>query len=143
MQFIADILMTAGAIAAGLYCFVLARRLRRFTDLEQGVGGAIAVLSAQVDDMTKTLSSAQTTAAGSAAHLEELTGRSEAVAKRLELLIASMHDLPDDPKPTGAATPSAKPEAQGSLSNPGEAKPEKEALEALFLSHRTRAEAAQ
>ncbi len=47
MELIADILLVAGALGAGLYCFVLSRRLRKFTDLEQGVGGAVAVLSSQ------------------------------------------------------------------------------------------------
>ena len=51
MELIADILLAAGAIGAGVYCFVLARRLNRFNDLEKGVGGAVAVLSAQVDDL--------------------------------------------------------------------------------------------
>jgi len=41
MVFIADILLAAGALSAAFYCFVLSRRLRRFTDLEKGVGGAI------------------------------------------------------------------------------------------------------
>jgi hypothetical protein len=101
MMLIADILLIAGALGAGLYCLVLSRRLRRFTDLENGVGGAIAVLSAQVDDMTRTLKAAQESAAGSATSLGELTGRAEGAANRLELLVASMHDLPeperDDP----------------------------------------------
>ena len=48
MTLIADILLVAGALGAGLYCHVLAGRLRRFTDLEKGVGGAVAVLSAQI-----------------------------------------------------------------------------------------------
>ena len=63
MDIIADIFLAAGAAGAGLYCFILGRRLKRFNDLEKGVGGAVAVLSAQVDDLTKTLSAAQSTAA--------------------------------------------------------------------------------
>ena len=47
MNLIADILLVAGALGAGIYCFVLARRLSKFNDLESGVGGAVAVLSAQ------------------------------------------------------------------------------------------------
>ncbi len=97
MELIADILLISGALAAAAYCVVLSRRLKRFTDLENGVGGAIAVLSAQVDDMTKTLKIAQTSAAGSAQSLDQLTGKAEGVARRLELLVASMHDLPDPP----------------------------------------------
>jgi len=94
MDMIADILLVAGALGAGFYCFVLARRLSRFNDLESGVGGAVAVLSAQVDDLTKTLSAAQSTAANSTQSLQETSGRAEAVAKKLELMMASMHDLP-------------------------------------------------
>lgn len=95
MEIIADILLVAGAIGAGFYCFVLARRLNRFNDLENGVGGAVAVLSAQVDDLTKTLVAAQSTATTSTESLDGLTDRAESVAKRLELLVASMHDLPE------------------------------------------------
>ena len=95
MELIADILLVAGALGAGFYCYVLARRLSRFNDLETGVGGAVAVLSAQVDDLTRTLAAAQATAQGSTASLDVLTGRAEGVAKRLELLVASMHDLPE------------------------------------------------
>ncbi len=104
MEMIADILLVAGALGAGLYCYVLARRLSRFNDLENGVGGAVAVLSAQVDDLTKTLAAAQHTAVASTRSLDGLTDRAEGVAKRLELLVASMHDLPD-PAATRAAAP--------------------------------------
>jgi hypothetical protein len=108
MDLIADILLVAGALGAGIYCFVLARRLSRFNDLETGVGGAVAVLSAQVDDLTKTLNAAQKTAASSAESLEALTDRAEDAAKRLELLVASMHDVPE-PK----AAPQPAPPADG------------------------------
>ena len=94
MEMIADILLVAGALGSGFYCFVLARRLNRFNDLEKGVGGAVAVLSAQVDDLNKSLVAARAMSDGSTKSLESLTGRAETVAKRLELMMASMHDLP-------------------------------------------------
>ncbi len=97
MELIADILLVAGALGASFYCFILARRLRRFNDLEAGVGGAVAVLSMQVDDLTKTLDAAQQAAGTSGATLENLTDRAESVAKRLELMMAAMHDLPSAP----------------------------------------------
>lgn len=100
MDIIADILLAAGAIGAGVYCFVLGRRLNRFNNLEKGVGGAVAVLSAQVDDLTKTLTAAQSTAANSAQSLSDLAARADAVSHRLELQMASLHDLP--PVPTAA-----------------------------------------
>lgn len=99
MELIADILLVAGALGAAVYCHVLARRLSRFNDLENGVGGAVAVLSAQVDDLARTLRAAQATANNSSGALDALTDRAEGVAKRLELLVAAMHDLPDASPP--------------------------------------------
>ena len=93
MELIADILLVAGALGAGLYCFVLARRLKRFTDLEKGVGGAVSVLSAQADELKTSLDTARTASDHSAQALSELTQRAESVAQRLELMMASMHDL--------------------------------------------------
>ena len=95
MNEIANILMAAGALGAGFYCMVLSRRLRRFTDLEHGVGGAVAVLSAQVDDLTRTLTRAQAATKSSVSGLSATTERAEAAGKHLELLMAAMHDLPE------------------------------------------------
>lgn len=99
MAIIADILLTAGALAACFYCFVLSRRLKRFTNLEHGVGGAIAVLSVQVDDLSKALHRAEAASADAAQHLTARSNAAEDVAKRLELLIASLHDLPEPDHP--------------------------------------------
>lgn len=95
MELIANILMAAGTFGVAIYCYILSARLKRFSMLESGMGGAIAVLSVQVDDMTKALDRARGAATGSAISLEALTGRSEAAAARLELLLAAMHDLPE------------------------------------------------
>lgn len=95
MEQIADILLFAAAAAAGIYCLVLSRRLQRFSGLETGMGAAIAVLSAQVDDLTRMLNQARTAAQGSADQLEERTRRAETAARQLELMLAAMHDLPE------------------------------------------------
>lgn len=95
MDIIADLLLGAGAFGSGLFCYVLSRKLRSFSTLETGMGGAIAVLSAQVDDMTRALENARTAAGDSTITLHALTERSEASAQRLELLLASLHDLPE------------------------------------------------
>lgn len=105
MMMIADVLLIAGALGAGLYCFVLSKRLRRFTDLEKGVGGAIAVLSTQVDDLTKTLNEAQNTAKTSVDTLDDVSSRAEAAGRKLELLVASLHDLPDPASSQPAENP--------------------------------------
>jgi hypothetical protein len=116
MDFIADILLAAGAIGAGIYCFVLGRRLNRFNDLEKGVGGAVAVLSAQVDDLNRSLAAAQHTAAGSAQALTDLTNRAEETSRRLELQMASLHDIPAEP-PARPLT-EEPPKAEETSSNP-------------------------
>ncbi len=102
MELIADSLLFAATVGAAIYCYVLAARLRRFTTLESGMGGAIAVLSAQVDDMTRALEKAQGVAGQSEQRLTELTNRAEGLARQLELLVASLHDLPE---PAGARPP--------------------------------------
>ena len=83
MEHIADILLGMGSMGAALFCFVLARRLKRFSTLESEMGGAIAVLSAQVDDMTRALAKAQASARENADRLEALTIRAEAAAQAL------------------------------------------------------------
>lgn len=105
MALIADILLAAGAIGAAFYCFVLGRRLRRFNNLENGMGGAVAVLSAQVDDLGKTLEAARTAAQSSARQLTELTQKAEDVRRQLEMQMAALHDVipPTTPAPSQPA----------------------------------------
>ncbi|OSP56804.1 hypothetical protein [Pseudoruegeria sp. SK021] len=95
MALIADFLMIAGALGAALYCVVLSRRLSKFTNLEDGMGSAIAQMSVQVTEMTTTLDRAQGSAETSSRSLEDSTRRAEAAARRLEMLLASLHDLPE------------------------------------------------
>ncbi|WP_170326325.1 hypothetical protein [Ruegeria arenilitoris] len=111
MELIADILLVAGALGAGLYCFVLSRRLKRFTDLEKGVGGAVAVLSTQADELKKSLGAARDASDQSGEVLKELTLRAESVAQRLELMMASMHDVvpPEEKAAKPAESEPAKP----------------------------------
>lgn len=134
MELIADILMAAGAIGAGIYCLVLGRRLNRFNDLEKGVGGAVAVLSAQVDDLSKTLAAAQATAATSAETLGALTQRAEDSSRKLELQIAALRDL--ETPAASATSPEAAapaPKAPPAPAAPGEP---------MFVRHRVSGDAA-
>ncbi|WP_390911625.1 hypothetical protein [Pseudosulfitobacter sp. SM2401] len=128
MEMIADILLVAGAVSAAFYCLVLGRRLKRFNSLEQGVGGAVAVLSAQVDDLNKSLNAAQATAAGSAKTLTELTARAEGMSKQLELQMASLHDIPTGPK-----VPEQRIEA--APVEPVSAPPPSETAQPMFVRH--------
>lgn len=105
MELISDILLILAAATAGIYCFVLSRRLSRFSDLDKGVGGAIAVLSAQVDDMTRNLQAAQNSAGDSSKKLLEVTERAEDASRRLELMVASLHDIPQQQATTQSPAP--------------------------------------
>ena len=110
MTLIADILLVAGALGAMIYCMVLSRRLNRLNDLEKGVGGAVAILAVQVDDMTKTLKQTHAAAHNSTSTLEGLTNKAEDVSKRLELMVAAMHDLPETTISSEGCNSEAKPE---------------------------------
>lgn len=99
---IADVLMISAALAAAIYCHVLSRRLRAFTNLERGVGGAIATLARQVDELQRALNAARTAGDQSANRLDSANRKAEDTTRRIELLLAAMHDLPDSapaPKP--------------------------------------------
>lgn len=94
MAFLSDFMMASAAFGAAIYCFVLARRLKALTRLDGGMGGAIALLSAQVDDLTRALAQARAAAGAQDDSLPQLVERAEAAGRRLELLMATMHDLP-------------------------------------------------
>lgn len=115
-----DLLLGTGALGAAIYCMILARRLKRFNTLENGVGGAVAVLSAQVDDMTRTLDAARKAAGESSHTLTALTERAETSARKLEIMMASLHDLPDEapPAPAPQKDESAQDEAWEAVAAP-------------------------
>jgi hypothetical protein len=96
LAYASDILLGAGTIGVIIWCIILARKIASINTLDSGVGGAIAVLSQQVDDMTKALVAAQAAAVTSGASITEITARAEAVSKRLELMLAALHDLPEE-----------------------------------------------
>lgn len=102
MVLLADILLAGGALLAALYCMILSRRLRRFTDLESGIGSAVKLLSAKADALDKSVKAAQANAAQSVNTLEDVSSRAEAAARHLELLVASLHSLPDAAAPPPA-----------------------------------------
>jgi hypothetical protein len=120
LNFLSDVMISAAALGAGVYCFVLARRVQALRTLDQGMGGAIAVLSGQVDDLTRALAQAQDSARDNADRLATQTQRADAASRRIELMLAALHDLPRaDPSPAPMAQPVAAPPPASSFSRPG------------------------
>ncbi|WP_238547876.1 hypothetical protein [Meridianimarinicoccus roseus] len=99
MALVADILLIAGALGAGFYCFVLSRKLSHFKNLETGVGGAITALSAQVEEMTAALEKARADAQSSTTSLDESSQRAELAAAELRQLM--QQPIPPSPLKTG------------------------------------------
>jgi len=92
MELIADGLLIAGALTAALYCWVLARRLRALRSMDKGLGGAIAGLSARVEQTRASLADTKASTSDITRELSSLTARAEIAAGRLELLLATLHE---------------------------------------------------
>lgn len=117
MELFADIAIGAGALLAAAYCMLLSRRLRAFTRLDGDVGRAIAVLSTQVDQLTRALASAESGAASRESTLGAQIAAAEQAARRLELLMAA--ERPQTPKPAPDIPSAAAPQAVWSQADHG------------------------
>lgn len=89
MAVIFDIMIGLGAIFAAAYCMVLSRRLHALTRLDGDVGKAIAVLSSQVDTLTRVLRDAEASSGKADSALRDQIARADATARKLELLMAA------------------------------------------------------
>lgn len=89
----ADAALILASLGAAIFCLVLSRRLSRLSSIDNGLGGAIAVLSAQVDDMNRALSEMKSGTQTSAQKLEALNREAQQLAEELELMLSTSHDL--------------------------------------------------
>jgi len=108
MNWIADGMLLVAALTAAFYCRVLAIRLRRLGQTDQGLGGAISHLNHEVEEMKKTLQSVAIETRKQTKELGQKTTKAEAAARRLELLLASLHhaeDVTEHPKPVLKLSP--------------------------------------
>lgn len=116
MALVTDIVLFLAALGVAAYCRVIAVRLRRLGDTDKGLGGAIATLSAQAEDLRAALLEAQEATNRQSDQMAIRTRRAEAAADRLEILLAAMHE-PDQPDlkptlPTGSFTHQKTPQKQ-------------------------------
>lgn len=97
MALISDLLLLTAAIAAAVYCRILSKRLKRLSDTDTGLGGAITTLSMQTDELKQMLASLSAESLRQTGTLQAKTIHAEKAARRLELLLASLHDAPPEP----------------------------------------------
>ncbi len=95
MELVADGLFILAGFGAAFYCLILSRRIRRLSNLDSGLGAAIAGLSTQVEEMRRTLDSARSISGKTQKELTQMTARAEIAAGRLELLLVAVlvHDI--------------------------------------------------
>lgn len=122
----ADALLILASLGAAVFCLILSRRLSRLSSIDNGLGGAIAVLSAQVDDMNRALSDMKSGTQTSAQTLEALNREARQLTEDLELMLSTCHDL----------APSLT-DREGSASQDGRGDTEAEADIPVFGSRRT------
>jgi hypothetical protein len=99
MAFMSDTMLIASAFSLTIYCVILSRRLKRFGNLEGDIGRVITGLSAQIDALMLSIEVANETGKKSVTTIKTETRKAEAAARHLELLIASLHTLPENTKP--------------------------------------------
>ncbi|MBW7055447.1 hypothetical protein KY389_01900 [Paracoccus bogoriensis] len=97
-----DHLLQGGLLLAclglAIFCVTLARRLRRLNDLETGLGGAIAVMAAEVDRLEKAIRAARDEATSASRSLagEVAAARRERALWELRQKIAAAATMPAD-----------------------------------------------
>jgi len=104
LAYAADALLILASLGAAVFCLVLSRRLARLSSIDNGLGGAIAVLSAQVDDMNKALAEMKSGTETSAERLDVLNREARQLTEELELMLSACHDIGQP------SAPSAPPE---------------------------------
>lgn len=96
MSYGADILVTLASLGAMAYCMILSRRLSRLTSFDKGLGGAIAVMSSQVDEMKAALHEAKNGSDGAGHQLGDLVHQAREISSELEMMIAACHDFAEE-----------------------------------------------
>jgi len=148
----ADALLILASLGAAVFCLILSRRLSRLSSIDNGLGGAIAVLSAQVDDMNRALSEMKAGTQTSAQKLEALNREAQQLAEELELMLSTSHDLAptkeqaEAPDPRGQDTggdadsdiPVFGSRRSGTATAAGEPQADDSATIPLFLKTRSR-----
>ena len=95
MSLIADGLLIAAALTAGIYCFVLSRRLKAFAGTESGIGKQIKELTTTLDETRTALKEAQESAAKQSETLARDIGQARKLSTNITNLIANAQSAAD------------------------------------------------
>lgn len=141
----ADILIIFASLGAMAYCMVLSRRLSRLTSFDKGLGGAIAVMSSQVDEMKAALREAKSGSDGAGSQLNDLVHQAREISSELEMMIAACHDFAEEAISVQAPDPQDAPMPQEISEPSGEDAPDlmDESITPMFGSRRAAADREQ
>ncbi|WP_112873026.1 hypothetical protein [Paracoccus endophyticus] len=89
-----DIALAAFGAVLAAFCFVLSARLRRLNDLETGLGGAIAVMTAEVNRLEAAIGGAKAEATAATRALATQIERA-----RTERALWALHQQPPERRP--------------------------------------------
>ncbi|MFV0302409.1 MAG: hypothetical protein ACK5IP_16330 [Paracoccus sp. (in: a-proteobacteria)] len=87
----------AGSVILMLFCITLARRLRRLNDLEGGLGGAIAILTAEVDRLDQSIRQARQEAMTAGETLAVEVAKAQTERARWDLHLRMREVVPPEP----------------------------------------------
>lgn len=90
---ISDVLLLAATLGMAFYCRLLSGRLRAFNDLDNGIGGTIAALSLQVDEMKASIEAVHIETDGHSDRLRAQIMAADDRIGRLEVLLAGLEDI--------------------------------------------------
>jgi len=106
----ADILLMCASLGAAAYCMILSQRLKKLGSFDKGIGSAIAVMSAQVEEMKAALKEAKTGSDEAGRDLGDLVRQAREISAELEMMIAACHDFAEtaiEVQSSGRADPAA------------------------------------
>lgn len=93
MELVVDFLLLAASGTAGLFCWVLSRKLKALTSAEAGLGAGVAALSQSAEEMRSTVAAAKASANDTAARIETLLSEADEKAAHLKGLIDQLAEM--------------------------------------------------
>lgn len=97
-QVFIEIGIIAGSVVLSVFCVVLARRLRRLNNLEEGLGGAIAVMAAEIDRLERSIRTARAEASSAGEALASQVQIAQSERARWDLHVRMRDAVPPEPQ---------------------------------------------